>query len=70
MQVMDIVDRLFVEMFDGLNQKCEKELEAINRQYPFQKLKVDCLSNWSFTFSIESGFIHISTRLLFVNTHY
>ncbi|KAK4422412.1 Aspartate--tRNA ligase 2, cytoplasmic [Sesamum alatum] len=38
-EVMDIVDRLFVTMFDGLNEKCSKELEAINRQYPFEKLK-------------------------------
>ncbi|KAH6774313.1 Class II aminoacyl-tRNA and biotin synthetases superfamily protein [Perilla frutescens var. frutescens] len=38
-EVMDIVDRLFVEMFDSLNEKCAKELEAINTQYPFEKLK-------------------------------
>ncbi|KAL0297411.1 UNVERIFIED_CONTAM: Aspartate--tRNA ligase 2, cytoplasmic [Sesamum radiatum] len=38
-EVMDIVDRLFVTMFDSLNEKCSKELEAINRQYPFEKLK-------------------------------
>ncbi|KAF3630164.1 Aspartate--tRNA ligase, cytoplasmic [Capsicum annuum] len=28
-EVMDIVDRLFVAMFDSLNEKCKKELEAI-----------------------------------------
>ncbi|KAK6116948.1 hypothetical protein DH2020_049323 [Rehmannia glutinosa] len=38
-EVMDIVDRLFVTMFDNLNEKCLKELEAINRQYPFENLK-------------------------------
>ncbi|KAL7150610.1 hypothetical protein ABFS83_05G125000 [Erythranthe nasuta] len=38
-EVMDIVDRLFVTMFDGLNEKCSKELEAINKQYPFEPLK-------------------------------
>ncbi|XP_051119263.1 aspartate--tRNA ligase 2, cytoplasmic [Andrographis paniculata] len=38
-EVMDIVDRLFVTMFDNLNETCAKELEAINRQYPFEKLK-------------------------------
>lgn len=37
---MDIVDRLFVMMFDSLNKNCEKELEAVNRQYPFEPLKV------------------------------
>ena len=40
MQVMDIVDGLFVTMFDSLNENCKKELEAIGRQYPFEPLKV------------------------------
>jgi len=39
-QVMDIVDQLFVAMFDSLNASCKKELEAIGRQYPFEPLKV------------------------------
>ncbi|XP_021277567.1 aspartate--tRNA ligase 2, cytoplasmic [Herrania umbratica] len=38
-EVMDIVDRLFVIMFDSLNERCEKELEAVARQYPFEPLK-------------------------------
>ncbi|XP_076930742.1 aspartate--tRNA ligase 2, cytoplasmic-like [Bidens hawaiensis] len=38
-EVMDIVDRLFVEMFDKLNEKCQKHLEAIGKQYPFKPLK-------------------------------
>ncbi|XVF48103.1 hypothetical protein PTKIN_Ptkin03bG0164700 [Pterospermum kingtungense] len=38
-EVMDIVDRLFVTMFDSLNEKCQKELEAVGRQYPFDPLK-------------------------------
>ncbi|XP_038899520.1 aspartate--tRNA ligase 2, cytoplasmic [Benincasa hispida] len=38
-EVMNIVDRLFVSMFDSLNQNCKKELEAIDRQYPFEPLK-------------------------------
>ncbi|KAF3682204.1 hypothetical protein FXO38_01393 [Capsicum annuum] len=37
--VMDIVDCLFVAMFDSLNDKCKKKLEAIGRQYPFEPLK-------------------------------
>lgn len=41
---MDIVDRLFVQMFDTLNEKYADDLEAINRQYPFEKLKVGSLS--------------------------
>ncbi|KAJ0967316.1 hypothetical protein J5N97_024233 [Dioscorea zingiberensis] len=38
-EVMDVVDRLFVTMFDYLNENCKKELEAIDRQYPFEPLK-------------------------------
>ncbi|OAY64543.1 Aspartate--tRNA ligase 2, cytoplasmic [Ananas comosus] len=38
-EVCDIVDRLFVEMFDHLSKNCKRELEAINRQYPFEPLK-------------------------------
>ncbi|KAB5552057.1 hypothetical protein DKX38_009368 [Salix brachista] len=38
-EVMDIVDRLFVTMFDHLNNKCSKDLEAVGRQYPFEPLK-------------------------------
>ncbi|KAL6269570.1 hypothetical protein ACE6H2_026481 [Prunus campanulata] len=37
--VMDIVDRLFVTIFDTLNETCQKELEAVGRQYPFEPLK-------------------------------
>lgn len=40
MQVMDIVDCLFVTIFDGLNNVCKKELEAVAKQYPFEPLKV------------------------------
>lgn len=39
-QVMDIVDQVFVSMFDNLNQRCQKKLEAIGKQYPFKPLKV------------------------------
>jgi aspartyl-tRNA synthetase len=38
-QVCDVVDRLFVAMFDHLNKNCARELEAIQRQYPFKPLK-------------------------------
>ncbi|CAH1441364.1 unnamed protein product [Lactuca virosa] len=38
-EVMDVVDRLFVNMFDKLNERCKKELEAIGKQYPFTPLK-------------------------------
>ncbi|KAK9266563.1 hypothetical protein L1049_021496 [Liquidambar formosana] len=38
-EVMDVVDRLFVAMFDSLNENFKKELEAIGKQYPFEPLK-------------------------------
>ncbi|KAK4853834.1 hypothetical protein QYF36_015425 [Acer negundo] len=38
-EVMDIVGRLFVTIFDKLNEKCKKELEAVGKQYPFEPLK-------------------------------
>ncbi|KAA0038775.1 hypothetical protein IC582_007161 [Cucumis melo] len=38
-EVMDIVDRLFVAMFDSLNERCKKALEAVDKQYPFEPLK-------------------------------
>ncbi|PWA73673.1 hypothetical protein CTI12_AA258110 [Artemisia annua] len=38
-EVMDIVDNLFNEMFGKLNEICQKEIEAIGKQYPFKPLK-------------------------------
>uniref|UniRef100_A0A7N1A0A1 aspartate--tRNA ligase n=1 Tax=Kalanchoe fedtschenkoi TaxID=63787 RepID=A0A7N1A0A1_KALFE len=38
-EVMDIVDRLFVAMFDYLIESCPVELEAVREQYPFRNLK-------------------------------
>ncbi|KAH9677241.1 Aspartate--tRNA ligase 2 cytoplasmic [Citrus sinensis] len=38
-EVMDIVDCLFVTIFDSLNNVCKKELEAVAKQYPFEPLK-------------------------------
>ncbi|CAL2253335.1 unnamed protein product [Prunus armeniaca] len=40
-EVMDIVARLFVTIFGTLNKTCQKELEAVGRQYPFKPLKLD-----------------------------
>ncbi|KAL6974253.1 Aspartate--tRNA ligase 2, cytoplasmic [Sarracenia purpurea var. burkii] len=39
-EVMDVVDQFFVMMFDCLNERCQKELEAIGKQIPFEPLKV------------------------------
>ncbi|KAK3139928.1 hypothetical protein QOZ80_5AG0392780 [Eleusine coracana subsp. coracana] len=38
-QVCDIVGELFVSIFKHLTENCKKELETINRQYPFEPLK-------------------------------
>lgn len=51
---MDIVDRLFVAIFDHLNENCQGELEAISRQYPFQPLKVDFLYLFSFDIFLKN----------------
>jgi len=39
-QVLDVIERLFVHIFDGLKERYSKELEAINKQYPFEPLQV------------------------------
>ncbi|KAJ4845092.1 hypothetical protein Tsubulata_037913, partial [Turnera subulata] len=38
-EVIDLVDRLFVSIFDTLNEKCSEELEVVRKQYPFEPLK-------------------------------
>ena len=45
-QVCDIIDGLFVSIFKHLTENCKKELETINRQYPFEPLQVkqSCLT--------------------------
>mmetsp|Transcript_16109 Transcript_16109/g.40393 ORF Transcript_16109/g.40393 Transcript_16109/m.40393 type:complete len:549 (-) Transcript_16109:228-1874(-) len=38
-EVLDVLDRLFVHMFDGFNQRFGKELQVIGEQYPFEPLQ-------------------------------
>ncbi|PWA34489.1 class II aminoacyl-tRNA and biotin synthetases superfamily protein [Artemisia annua] len=38
-EVMDIVDHLFVNVFDKLKERCQKELDTIGKQYPITPLK-------------------------------
>ncbi|KAL4421624.1 hypothetical protein ABPG75_010915 [Micractinium tetrahymenae] len=38
-EVLDVLDALFVHMFQGLNERCQHELEVIGEQYPFEPLK-------------------------------
>jgi len=38
-EVLDVLDGLFIFLFDGLEKRFSKELEAVSQQYPFQPLK-------------------------------
>ncbi|CAN6915555.1 unnamed protein product [Brassica oleracea] len=38
-EIMDLVGELFPFIFNKINENCQKELEAIRKQYPFQPLK-------------------------------
>jgi len=41
-EVLDVLDRTFNHIFDGLNQRFKAELEAVRAQYPFEDLKYKC----------------------------
>lgn len=38
-ELTDTLGELFVSIFDNLNKYCQPELEAVNKQYPFEPLK-------------------------------
>ncbi|KAG0564520.1 hypothetical protein M758_8G113600 [Ceratodon purpureus] len=38
-EVLDVLEKVFLTIFDGLNEKCAKQLKAINEQYPFEPLQ-------------------------------
>lgn len=38
-EVLDVLDDLFVSMFDGLNARFAKELNVVNTQHPFEPLQ-------------------------------
>jgi nondiscriminating aspartyl-tRNA synthetase len=38
-EVLDLLEAVFVAIFDGINEKSVKHLEAINAQYPFEPLQ-------------------------------
>ncbi|WJX61633.1 Aspartate--tRNA ligase 2, cytoplasmic [Trifolium repens] len=40
-EVMDVVDRLFVAIFDSLNQNCKKDLKVVGNRYPLKPLRLD-----------------------------
>ena len=38
-QVLDLFDELFVSIFKGLKTKYAKEIETVNRQFPFEEFQ-------------------------------
>ena len=38
-----MLEKVFLAIFDGVNDKCAKQLKAINDQYPFEPLQVSLL---------------------------
>jgi len=38
-EVLDVIDQIFINIFEGLNKKYKKELEIISNQYPFKPLR-------------------------------
>ena len=38
-EVLEVIDRLFVALFDGLNEKCAREIEVVRKQFPAQPLR-------------------------------
>jgi hypothetical protein len=40
LQVLDVLEKVFLAIFDSINEKCVKQLKAINDQYPFEPLQV------------------------------
>jgi aspartyl-tRNA synthetase len=38
-EVLDVLDNLFLTMFDGLSERFAHELSVVNKQFPFEPLK-------------------------------
>jgi len=38
-EVLDMLEKLFLHIFKGINERCPRELEAVRAQYPFANLK-------------------------------
>jgi len=38
-EVLEVMDKMFIAIFEGLNKKYAKELETISNQYPFKPLR-------------------------------
>ena len=38
-EVLDVLEGVFLHIFEGINERCANELEAVREQYPFADLK-------------------------------
>ncbi|KAL1498912.1 hypothetical protein AB1Y20_013434 [Prymnesium parvum] len=38
-EVLDVIEGVFLHIFEGLNQRCKAEIEAVRAQYPFKDLR-------------------------------
>lgn len=38
-EVLDLFSDLFIHIFDGINKRCKRELEAVREQHPFEDLR-------------------------------
>jgi aspartyl-tRNA synthetase len=38
-EVLDVIDQIFINIFEGINKKYQKELEIISSQYPFKPIR-------------------------------
>ncbi|QHO23420.1 Aspartate--tRNA ligase 2, cytoplasmic [Arachis hypogaea] len=72
-EVMDIVDRLFVSIFDSLNQNCKKGLEAYLRQTPRltyeEGVQMLRCSRWFSVFFATVESLTSTLRILFIFTN-
>ena len=37
--MLDTIEEVFLHIFDGLNERCKPEIEAVRTQYPFKDLR-------------------------------
>lgn len=40
-EVLDVLEELFLHIFEGINSRCKSELEAVGSQFPFTKLRFE-----------------------------
>lgn len=52
-EVLDVLDKLFITIFTGLNNECAEELRVISQQYPFEPLQFS--ENGALRMTYEEG---------------